>query len=236
MGRTFLPAALAVVAGAMLAAGCAETTLSRYNKYNPFRQDDWAADEQYGTKPGQKVSELYGLADNGASLPPAEQTRYSQLIFSQFAEEPDPQIRAAMIRAVAQLSAPEAVATLKAGQSDRDTFVRLAVCQSWQKRGGPESIEALAGIIASDTNVDVRIAATRALGTFQDPAAVRGLAVALDDNDPALQYRAMESLRNVSGKDYGGNVHAWREFCKGGSPQVPPGPSFVERFFTTPWY
>lgn len=231
-----LPAFWAILAAAIVAIGCADTTLSRFNRHNPFRQDDWAAEEQFGTRPGQKVSELQVLADSGASLPPAEQTRYAQLIYAQYADEVDPQIRAAMLRAVSQLPTPEAAATLKAGQSDRDAFVRLAACESWQRRGGPEALEALATIVASDTSVDVRLAATRALGTFKDPAAIRALGVALEDNDPALQYRAMESLRLVSGKDYGGNVHAWREFAKGGNPQVPPGPSFVERLFTSPWY
>ena len=55
------------------------------------------------------------------------------------------------------------------------------------------------------------------------------LKIALEDGDPALQRRAIASLRSVTGRDYGENVNLWREYLNGGDPQVET-PSLVERF------
>ena len=69
------------------------------------------------------------------------------------------------------------------------------------------------------TCVDVRLAAGRALGQLGGDDAVAALRPALDDPDPALQYRAMQSLREITGKDFGDNVVSWREYVRGeGAP------------------
>jgi hypothetical protein len=39
------------------------------------------------------------------------------------------------------------------------------------------------------------------------------LARALEDADPAVQYRAVASLKKVSGRDLGNDVNAWREWA-----------------------
>jgi hypothetical protein len=53
--------------------------------------------------------------------------------------------------------------------------------------------------------------------------------VALDDRDPAMQYVGVQSMKALTGKDYGGDVAAWRELAGGGSPPLPPPPSLAER-------
>ena len=67
----------------------------------------------------------------------------------------------------------------------------------------------------SDTNVDVRIAATTALGRFQGPQAIQALGEALDDSDPAIQYLAMESLRQSTGEKLGNDVRQWKQLVQG---------------------
>jgi hypothetical protein len=51
--------------------------------------------------------------------------------------------------------------------------------------------------------------------------------MALDDPDPALQRRAVESLRQVTGRDFGNDVVAWRTYVQGGEP-ARRRPSLVE--------
>jgi HEAT repeat protein len=72
--------------------------------------------------------------------------------------------------------------------------------------------------LASDTSVDVRIAATKALGEMRDPQAVPMIAVALEDPDPALQLRGVEAMRLASGQDLGNDVNQWRQFARNSSP------------------
>ncbi len=48
--------------------------------------------------------------------------------------------------------------------------------------------------------------------------AVDALGLALTDPEPALQFRAMESLAEVTGRDYGHDARKWQAFLRGGSP------------------
>ena len=70
--------------------------------------------------------------------------------------------------------------------------------------------------------------AVKALGETADKAALAPLADALVDPNPAIQFRAQESLRAVSGRDYGNNVQAWREYAKTGTTTTEEI-SFAER-------
>ena len=87
----------------------------------------------------------------------------------------------------------------------------------------------LGGLVAGDMNSDVRLAAARALGRIKDPAAIAALGNALTDNDPAMQYRATQSLHEITGKDLGINVERWRQYVRGETPQPASPNSLVER-------
>ena len=89
--------------------------------------------------------------------------------------------------------------------------------------GGLASISRISRIVklcrGSDTDVDVRLAATRALGNYQGLRAVEALSFALDDPNPALQIRATESLARATGESIGRDVQAWQRYVK---QVVPP--------------
>jgi HEAT repeat protein len=78
----------------------------------------------------------------------------------------------------------------------------------------PEKAMILQEIIGSDADIDVRLAATRALQNFDGQAAIGALAIALDDPSPALQLRAAESLQVVTGEKHGTNIRAWQEYVR----------------------
>jgi HEAT repeat protein len=75
--------------------------------------------------------------------------------------------------------------------------------------------------------MDVRLAAARALGETRSPAAVPALGEALSDTNPAMQYRAVQSLKMTTGQDLGDKVDRWQRYVKG-EPTGPP-PSLAER-------
>jgi hypothetical protein len=52
------------------------------------------------------------------------------------------------------------------------------------------------------------------------------------DSNPAMQKRAHEALTAVSGRDYGENVQAWRDYAKNGSTNAPEV-SIAERVMRT---
>jgi HEAT repeat protein len=51
------------------------------------------------------------------------------------------------------------------------------------------------------------------LGELKDKDAIPVLGKALEDPDPAVQYRAVASLKKVSGRDLGNDVNVWREWA-----------------------
>ncbi len=83
---------------------------------------------------------------------------------------------------------------------------------------------ALQEALGSETDADVRLAAARALGQTGDAGAVPALGTALEDRDPAMQYRAVSSLRQVAPQDQGNDVDRWRAYIKGEPP--PPAKPF----------
>jgi HEAT repeat protein len=48
---------------------------------------------------------------------------------------------------------------------------------------------------------------------MENEGAIPVLAEALEDPDPAVQYRAVAALKQVSGRDLGNDVNAWREWA-----------------------
>ena len=87
----------------------------------------------------------------------------------------------------------------------------------------------LANVLRVEKDIDVRLAATEALGKIKSPEAIQALVIALDDRDPALQYVGVQSMKSITGQDYGPDVQAWRTVATGGSPAPPETPSLAER-------
>lgn len=175
-----------------------------------------------GPTPKQRIKELQALAKRAPAMPPEEQEKTSMQLAEQLAAEQDSVIRCEILRTLGKLPTPTSAAMLRAGLEDKDLEVKTTVCDAWGERGDDEAIVVLGDTLAQDPNLDVRLAAARALAKIKKPAAIQPLGLALDDPDPALQRRAVESLKQVSGRDYGNDVVAWRTFAQGGEPPRKP--------------
>jgi len=179
--------------------------------------------------PCERMAELRELAKRAGSMSPAEQEQTGRSLAEQFRTEGDPLIRAQMVRALREFQTAEASAVLGEAMEDSSIDVRIVACQAWGGRSGPQAVDLLGQRIGSDTNIDVRIAAARALGETGDQKAVDKLGLALDDADPALQYRAVLSLQKVTGKHLDNDVNQWRQYVKGETPTPAQPTSVAER-------
>ena len=211
------------------AAGCVGGPFPQYAHWRPDLRKEWKQDEAFGPTYHQQVSDLRHLARNSARMTPAEQQRWSKHLSAMAAEEENSALQIEVIRTLASFPTAITAATLRNATTSGDAGVRMAAAAAWGRLGGPEAIEQLATLIGSDTDPDVRLAATRELGRFSDAAAIKALGIALDDDSPALQYRAMRSLRLATGRNYGNSVPAWRIFVQGGDPGPEKTPSVAER-------
>ncbi len=178
----------------------------------------------------------FAARSTGADSP--EQREITDQLARQIQVEPDPLVRQAVIKAIAEFRTPMAQQVLEAGLADQDEMVRVTCCRVLGYRAEAEvadpsysasSVASLAAVLKSDKDVDVRLAAAQALGSIKTPEAVQALAVALDDRDPALQYTGVQSMKSLTGKDYGPNVEAWRQVAAGQTPSAPETPSIAER-------
>ena len=77
-------------------------------------------------------------------------------------------------------------------------------------------------MLKDSESIDARLAAAAALGNIKTPEAVRALAAALDDRDPALQFVGVNSMKSITGRDFGGSVQAWKQFAAGETQDLVP--------------
>jgi HEAT repeat protein len=193
--------------------------------------------DKYGPVAFKRVEFIKMEGKYAAEGGPQEKQKVADDLARSIQTEQDPLVRMEMVRTLTTIPNETAASVLYNGMKDPDPEVRVAVCEAWGKRaaiatkaGGvatPQTTETdaaarlLSEALAGDTNVDVRLAAARALGKVRnDPRAVGALGIALKDQDPALQFRAVASLKEVSGKDFGNDVGKWQQYV---DSVVPPG-------------
>ena len=212
----------ALAASALLLAGCQSVWTP--NMW-PFPERERTT---YNT-PRMRVDAIaeFGMRSTGVDSP--EQREITDQLARQIQIEPDPLVRQAVVRAIAEFQTPMSQQVLEAGLADQDEFVRVACCNELGKRAENASVPSLAGALRTDKNLDVRLAATEALGNIKTPEAIQALAAALDDRDPALQFVGVQSMKRVTGKDYGPDVEAWRQVAAGQTPPPAQAPSVAER-------
>jgi HEAT repeat protein len=196
-----------LLALALVTAGCAGWR----NRLDPKKVA--AEREKYGATADQRISDLEAEAARAQKGAGSEQIVFTEALVSKVLAEHDPRVRAAMLRVAAGFDTPSAVAICRGALEDPEPRVRMAACEAWRKRGGPEAVSLLAARASADTEIDVRLQALRELGSLGDAAAVPALARALEDPDPAVQYRAVSALKAVSGRDLGDDVNAWRTWA-----------------------
>jgi HEAT repeat protein len=180
--------------------------------------------------PTQRIACLKKLAKEATTRTAAEKQRVVEDLANAIRSESDAMIRAEIIRTLGFYAGEKADAVLTAALHDPEADVRVAACEAWGKRPGGQAASALIGVLGGDLDSDVRMAAAKALGKVKDPAAVSALGNTLEDSDPAMQYQAVLSLREITGKDFGNDVNRWRQYVKGEQPKPAAPPSLAERF------
>lgn len=209
---------------AMLAGGCADLDLP---SWVPFQGP--ASDTMPGVvAPRERIEHLRKLSESAASATPAQRQQVSEQLATSIRTEKDPLIRLEIIRAMGRYPGPAAGAVLKASMSDPEPQIRIAACGAWGRRNDAQAVALLADAMRGDVDADVRLAAAQALGETKSPAAVAVLGDALNDSDPAMQYRAVVSLKRATGKDFGDSIERWQQYVKQQRPQEPAS-SLAER-------
>jgi HEAT repeat protein len=205
--RPFVPRSLLLAVACLGGAGC-----TSWPPPNPWSKTVTQADP-YGMTADQRMAKLATEAKAARAGPLETHEAFTRQLVDTLLGEHDPRVRCGILDVASEFDTPSAVAICKGALQDPDERVRMAACSAWGRRGGPAAIDLLAARYQNDPELDVRLRAIRALGELRDAAAVPVLAKALEDGDPAVQYRAVAALKQASGRDLGNDVDRWREWA-----------------------
>jgi HEAT repeat protein len=179
--------------------------------------------------PQMRIDAIKQIATKSTGTDSPEQRQLTDELARQIQIEPDPLVRTAVVNAIAEFRTPMAQQVLEAGLEDASRPVRIACCRALGQRGEASSVRSLSQVLKQDKDLDVRLTAAEALGKIHSPESVQALVTALEDRDPAMQYVGVQSMKTLTGKDYGGDVDAWRQLATGQAPPPPQAPSIAER-------
>ncbi len=161
-------------------------------------------------------------------------------LFEDHAGDPDPAVRAAALRALAGNAPPEMAPVLIKALEDEDAFVRREAAQGLQRLHHRDAVDPLIERLDGEQEQDaqVRAEAARTLGQFPEPRVLQALIAALDDPQLAVDRNAAQSLRTLTGQDFGVSRAEWARWAgESGRPfaaqavYVYPGYERARRWF-----
>ncbi|TWU42433.1 HEAT repeat domain-containing protein [Novipirellula artificiosorum] len=198
-------------AGCCSLGGCQDGPLYALKAANPwFAMKEWREDEAFGVTDHQRREQLTQLANSIDELSAERQQFWAGQLRQIMENDQSPEMRRLAILASGKMSsATEAVPLIEMGLDDDSMKVRMEACRALGRIDDAQSSQMLAATYGSETNQDVRHAAIESLSQHKNPTSVNSLRLALDDRNPATRDLTMQSLRDVTGKDLGGDAEAW---------------------------
>jgi HEAT repeat protein len=193
----------------------ASLMLTGCSSWSPWgrREKSVRDQEKYGFTADTRIKKLAERSKTVKSESTHNQQEFTQDLVRMMLEEHDPRVRSKILETAAEYDTAAATAICTGAMQDPNEMVRIRACDVWAKRGGAEAVQLLATRFQTDADLDVRLRALKMLGELKDKQAIPVLARALEDGDPAVQYRAVASLKQVSGRDLGNDVNVWREWA-----------------------
>lgn len=201
------------------ASGCVEFGMDIPQLWQTKKSKQKAADlAKYGPTAKEKIAKLKSLRENANSYSPSDKSQIAADLAKEIQNESNTSVRKHILLTLGSYPGDDAAAALRLSLRDSDADVRVAACAGLAKYNGTDSTKMLSQTLADDSSIDVRLAAAKALGMKREPAAIAALGTALEDGDPAIQYRAMASMKESSGKNFGNDVNAWRQYARSVAP------------------
>jgi hypothetical protein len=205
-----------VAVAVVCAAGCqlnfkpgAESLFEALNSETPPRELAEMAIDQYDAN--NRARGTLGLANAYF----ADEPVYVRL-FEDNIQDPDPAVRAAAARGLANHGQPSHAVLLVAALRDPEKMVRLEAARGLQRLHSPDAAAPLIQAMrepdirgGGEPEAQVRAAAADALGQYATLPVLEALIAALDDPDLAVNRSALKSLNTLTGQDLGIERAAW---------------------------
>jgi hypothetical protein len=193
---------------------------------NPMIQMERREDARYGTLFHKRLDEIRRVGAGVKRYSPNERTMMAAQLTTLIKEDSNPVLRANATRALGNFPAPLASIGIGLAMADDDFEVRIAATEACRVQNDDTSRQRLVALLQDD-RLDVQLAAIKQLAEFeQHPTTIAALGEFLDHENPVLQARAVETLSQTSGRDYGDNLKIWKQFVLGRNPPIAPKGSF----------
>jgi hypothetical protein len=167
------------------------------------------------------------LVDTRFGKRPPYTERYAQIAQM----DTDYTVRAVAIRALNRSRDKSATQVFVRGLGDDNALVRLEAAKALNRLPDPAAAPALIAHLAEthatdrtspagvpeqrEETRDVRIAAAEALKHYKTLDVARALVAVLDARDFGVAWQARQSLRRITGQDFGYNQAAWLTYITG---------------------
>lgn len=202
----------------LASSGCAKGALWRLGYLSPQVRQQWADEEKYAkTWPTQKA-EMTSLVERANVGGAAEQQRVASQLATILRDDHRIMVRLHATNLLSKLPPDAARAAVAIAAEDPEADVRIVACQTLASFGDSDSLLELQRVLGRDTNPDVQIAATRAMGSFKSAQAAKGLSMAIQSDHPALQLAAADSLSKCTGEKFGHDIPKWEEYLSQFNP------------------
>ncbi len=162
-----------------------------------------------------------------------QRARAARLLVSRLDPRAEPLAsRAVICRTLGDLGDPVARESMIRFCHDSDPLIRAEAYGALGKVGKPEDSTVLMQAMTLDRDDHCKAAAAMALGSLKkvDPRTEGYLVRALDSEDPRIRHAALQSLRKISGKDFGAKQGPWRAYvlAKYGEKIEPPSTAVAD--------
>ncbi len=192
------------------ASGCHDGPLYALKHANPYyAMKEWREDDDLGVTDHERRNQLMVLANSIDRLPANRQAYWATHLKKMIELDPNPEMRRLAISAAGRMQTASAIGMIEQGLQDDSIKVRMEACRALGNRRETKAATLLASTFGSETEIDVKHAALEAMGNQKNKTLVNAARIALNDRNPATQSLAMESLRGITGKDYGDRPDAW---------------------------
>ncbi|WP_235908586.1 HEAT repeat domain-containing protein [Roseiconus nitratireducens] len=181
--------------------------LKHVNPYFPLRE--WKRDRALGVTDNQRRDELASLASQIGDMSQKDQTFWAGHLNRIMNNDPSPEMRRLAVLAAGRIHGSESLELVQRGLGDENVKVQMEACRALGRRSEPQAARMLASTVGTTTELDVKNSAIEALGNHKGAIPMDSLRIALQDQDPATTDLAIQSLRGVTGKDFGDSPQEW---------------------------
>ncbi|MFM1803627.1 MAG: hypothetical protein RL136_506 [Planctomycetota bacterium] len=216
-----------MILAACLAAGC-DTISSDLNQFtqsiippSPAQAAAWAADPN-DRENARRGTILLATAPWGGT------EVYLRMYRLYATDAPDPLVRAAAIQALGRHGATEDASLVARNLESPYRQVRLAAAKALQRLHDPAVADTIwTRLVNVDEDSDIRTELAISLGQYPTPAVFNALVAALSQRELAVNLAALDSLRTITGKDYGIEEDAWLRHMVTAKPPLLESPPYL---------